>query len=285
MQDFIDLENKEKALFEIILSNKDTKDLLKETNWDKIRLSDELRNWFRICKDYKSQDILNQINDIVSFRNKIAMNHIGLIYSIASNFDYHLKDDLIQEGFFGLIRAIEKFDHRLGYKFSTYATLWIKQSIQRYIANREVAIRTPAHAPMALARVASFNAAFLTKHDELPTDSEVSAAVGITTGTLATLAKPIIASNSDEKLLSIENNDKQIYEMIEDFEEKEKIVKAIKELKPREQQIINYRFGLTINEEKTLQEIGNDLNISRERVRQIEVKALNKLKDLIKMEI
>ena len=251
---------------------------MRESSWEKLRLSDDLRNWFKLCKelillspneddthlafaslikdkDFSSKDHLIQINEVIRYRNQIALKHLGLISLAAFDFDYRLKDDLLQEGFFGLVRAIEKFDHRLGYQFSTYALFWIKQSIQRYLANRGATIRVPVHAPQVLKEAASFESAFLTKRGRCPSPEEVSEGTRFKALTLATLVKPVFTP--DDQLKLIENDSlKPTCEILEDFQEKEQISKAIKQLAPREQQIINYRFGFAAFKEKSLQELG-----------------------------
>lgn len=304
MKDFLELENKEKALYEKLLSkNILTKQLLSKS-WEELRLSDSLRNWFKQCyqilffpteeneinsfvkdKDYDSwiKEVSKQYRKILIHRNQIAISNLGLVNSIAfsKEFSFSLKEDLVQEGFFGLIRAIEKFDSNFGFKFSTYALFWIKESIRRFLSNRGTLIRVPVHAPSVWARVSEYERAFVKKHERLPTREETSAGTGLTTRSLANLIKPSLSVDGELKLgkISTESIDlKPISELIENYQQKENLKKIINQLPQREKQIINYRFGFSSFKEKTLQELGQDMNLSRERVRQLEVQALNKIK-------
>jgi RNA polymerase primary sigma factor len=275
-------------------AKKEELDLTVEPSLDSLRLYLRAIGQVDLLTAQQEVELAKRIErgDMLAKRQMVEAN-LRLVVSIAKGYLGRGLSflDLIQEGSLGLIRAVEKFDYRRGYKFSTYATWWIRQAVTRAIADKARTIRIPVHMVEKLNRVAHVERQLVQKLGREPEPAEIAEELRWPVSDVrdilrvaqlpVSLEKPV--GDEDESELGDFVADDAVLEPFEEASEhlqKEGVKKALEALPDRERQVIELRYGLAGKEPLTLEEVGRTFGVTRERIRQIENNTLKKLKRL-----
>ncbi len=226
-------------------------------------------------------------------KKKLVEANLKLVVSIAKRWVNNTNmsfSDLIQEGNMGLIKAVDRYDYRLGFHFSTYGTCWIRQAISRAIADQARTIRLPVHMVETINKLSRITKQLWQDLGREPTDAEIAEKMGISEEKVCEI-KEIAQEPTSLEGPAGEEGDSQVGDFVPDDNAKnpadlvtqnilkEELLSVIETLTPREQKVIRLRYGLDDAHPRTLEEVGREFNVTRERIRQIEAKALRKLRN------
>lgn len=222
-------------------------------------------------------------------RDQMTVANLKLVFSIAKKYLFSGEplDDLLQEGSLGLIKAVDRYDWRRGFKFSTYATWWIRQHVGRYVAEKGKAIRLPVHVYEKIQRIGQTSRTFELRHRRAPTVEELAVLVELPVHKAAAFSRaslgllPLHELDDVDDLIAADAREQFLVrdpmEIVEDIQLVDSLDRFLGTLKRKEANIVRMRYGIGLQDSLTLEEIGIRLEVTRERVRQIEAKALRRL--------
>jgi len=290
-----DLEE-EKAVGKKVRKKKEVADIPEEASSDLVQMYLREIGRVELLKSEEEVSLAKRIekSDPVA-KQKLTEANLRLVVSIAKKYvgrSHNLSLlDLIQEGNIGLFRAVEKFDYRKGYKFSTYATWWIRQAITRALADQSRTIRIPVHMVETINKYTQITRRLVQDLGREPLPEEVAVEMGLEVDKIRHIMKISQETVPLETPVGDSDDDSVLGDFIEDTETimpnqsaarkllKDHIVEVLNALTPREQKILKIRFGLEDGVVHTLEEVGQEFGVTRERIRQIEAKALEKIRD------
>ncbi len=268
---------------------------LDQVNLDSVQMYLKEIGKVPLLKSAEEVDLAKRIeNGDQAAREKLTSANLRLVVSIAKKYVGRSPNltllDLIQEGNLGLFKAVEKFDYKRGYKFSTYATWWIRQAITRALADQARTIRIPVHMVETISKYTQVKRRLLQDLGREPLPEEIAAEMGVDVDKVRQITKISQGTVSLEAPVGEDDEDSTLGEFIEDEKTvlpsqvaalkllQDQLKDILAELSPREQKILRMRFGLDDGVTHTLEEVGKEFGVTRERIRQIEAKALEKIR-------